>query len=282
MPPSGPFRAIVRRRMALRRAARSSSKVSLAGDNSAANIVWMGRQDLNQRVEAAVVGVLADSKRTGAQKGRNAGGEGEAVLSAVGKEGGVEELCAVQMVNGREVERVAAVEAAVMEFGLMWLPWRSGRVAAPRYRDAVPLRLYSAHDEEQEATGLDADEAVIKCGVLAQLGLLCGLRSGRLSVLQIGELCSAAVALLGGTVEEAATLLGHMGEQADQAVLLEAVLVCAGELASVRSSLLREAAETTVATVGFLGPPEDDLLPITPGRDCISTQGPLEHGALAS
>ena len=67
-------------------------KVSLAGDNSAANIVWMGRQDLNQRVEAAVVGVLADSKRTGAQKGRNAGGDGEAVLSAVGKEGGVEEL----------------------------------------------------------------------------------------------------------------------------------------------------------------------------------------------
>ena len=87
MPPSGLFRAIVRRRMALRRAARSSSKVSLAGDNSAANIVWMGHQDLNQRVEAAVVGVLADSKRTGAQKGRNAGGDGEAVLSAVGKEG---------------------------------------------------------------------------------------------------------------------------------------------------------------------------------------------------
>ena len=105
------------------------------------------------------------------------------------------------------------------------------------------------------------DEAEINCGVMALLGLLCGLPSGALCALQIGELCSAAVALVGGTVEEAAALLGRMGEQADQARLLGAVLACADGLTAVRASLLREAAETAVATVGFLGPPEGDLLP---------------------
>ena len=123
----------------------SELKVSLAGDGTAANIRWMGRQELDQKVEAAVVGVLADSKRTGASKGRSAGGEGEAVLSAVGKDGGVEELCAVQMVNGQEIERVAAVETAVVEFGLVWLPWRSGRAAAPGYRDAPSLTSSPPH-----------------------------------------------------------------------------------------------------------------------------------------
>jgi hypothetical protein len=62
-------------------------KVSLTGGSTGSDCRWMGPDDLNQKVEAAVVGILADSKRAEAKRGKSAAVVGEAVLSAVEKAG---------------------------------------------------------------------------------------------------------------------------------------------------------------------------------------------------
>ena len=186
-------------------------KVSLAGSGSAGSCVWMGPDELSKRVEAAVVGIMADSKKAESKRGKSAATVGDAVLSAVEKEGGVEELRAVTMVGGVQYERILTVEAAVLEFGLRWLPWQGevqedAEAPAPSYGALVPEAFYAAYEVEQGGAGGlgqgDVDESVRRSGVLARLGLLCGLRSLAMSGLQVGELCASAVVLVGGVQYE--------------------------------------------------------------------------------
>ena len=107
------------------------------------------------------------------------------------------------MVGGVQYERVLAVEAAVSDFGLQWLPWRgevqgAAEAPAPLCDALVPEAFYAYDVERGDAGDLErvaGDEAVKRSGVLARLGLLCGPRSLSLSGLQVGELCSSAVVL---------------------------------------------------------------------------------------
>ena len=145
----------------------------------------MGSDELSKRVEAAVVGIMADSRKAESKRGKSAAAVGEAVLSAVEKEGGVEDLRAVTMVGGVQYERVLAVEAAVSDFGLQWLPWRgevqgAAEAPAPLYGALVPEAYYAYDVERGDAGDLErvaGGKAVRRSGVLARLGLLCGLRS---------------------------------------------------------------------------------------------------------
>ena len=82
--------------------------------------MWMGPDELSKRVEAAVVGIMADSKKAESERGRSAAAVGGAVLSAVRKEGGVEELCAVTMVGGVQCEKSSEGRE-----------WTSGRPSYP-------------------------------------------------------------------------------------------------------------------------------------------------------
>ena len=150
-------------------------KVSLAGSGAAGSCVWMGSDELSKRVEAAVVGIMADSRKAESKRGKSAAAVGEAVLSAVEKEGGVEELRAVTMVGGVQYERVLTVEAAVSEFGLQWLPWRgevqeAAEAPAPLYGALVPEVFYAYDVERGDAGDLErvaGDEAVRRSVVLA-------------------------------------------------------------------------------------------------------------------
>ena len=92
---------------------------------------------------------------------------------------------AVTMVGGVQYERVLAVEAAVSDFGLQWLPWRgevqgAAEAPAPLYGALVPEAYYAYDVERGDAGDLErvaGGKAVRRSGVLARLGLLCGLRS---------------------------------------------------------------------------------------------------------
>ena len=135
-------------------------KISITGNGAAGGCVWMSRQDMEQNIDAAVVGVMADSKKQEAERGRRAGSVSGAVqLAAVGRGGGIERICAVTMRGGMVHEEVMAVEAAVAQLELRWVPWltQGGAAmmpaAAPPYHARVPRELVDAYGAEREGQG---------------------------------------------------------------------------------------------------------------------------------
>ena len=231
-------------------------KVSITGSGVAAGCHWMGREELGINVEAVIVGVMADGRTQTAKRGHRAGSVGAGVqLVAVVSNEGIEQISAITWLDGAPDESIMAVEAAVVQYKMEWVPWRvQGQEAAQLpaaalpYEAEVPQRLYGAHDVEQ---GDRADAAARQCDILAKLGLLRSAPSA--GGVQVGELCVSAAVLGGGNAGEGEYLRQWVTEEASQGKLLDAVIAVAEAISAAQPTLLDEAAAEAAEAARCLG-----------------------------
>ena len=231
-------------------------KVSITGSGVAAGCHWMGREELGINVEAVIVGVMADGRTQTAKRGHRAGSVGAGVqLVAVVSNDGIEQISAITWLDGAPDEDIMAVEAAVVQYKMEWVPWRAQEqedaqlpAAALPYEAEVPQRLYGAHDVEQ---GDRADAAARQCDILAKLGLLRSAPSA--GGVQVGELCVSAAVLGGGNAGEGEYLRQWVTEEASQGKLLDAVIAVAEAISAAQPTLLDEAAAEAAEAARCLG-----------------------------